>query len=376
MSVVRYDQGSWPEKAELTPEGFLRVDAPITRLGVLQYRNADGTPRGELRHPDDWNDFVALASKPITNDHPPPRKSDGLQLVDAKNAKQLAIGWTGDSVRADGPLLRSLLMITDAAGVAAVQRGRRGTSTGVVVDLKQESGEYEGLRYEYRQTNPRLNHVAIVDAPRAGTMIRLDGNQLVDDEAEGDRNMVKVTLDGIAYEAAPEVANALTRAQTSLAEMSTKLDSASKTASDALEKIKAERDTLKEKLDAAEKRDIRAEIAARVLLETAARKVLPASEHAKLDAMSDAEVRKAVAVAKFPKRNLDDKPEAYIAACFDQAVEEHSAEIANDRAHDEALSKQREQIVPRADSGGSSTIEDAARKASERIANQWKPKAA
>jgi hypothetical protein len=373
VSVVRYDHGTLPGKAEITPEGFLRVDAPITRLGVLPYTDYDGTPRGELRHPDDWSDFASLASKPITNDHPPPRKKDGKPLVDAKNAKALAIGWTGD-VRADGAFLRTLLTIMDSDGVAAVQRGRRGTSTGVEVDLVPERSEYEGVPYEYRQKNPRLNHIAIVDSPRAGTMIRLDGNQQVED-AEGETNMVKVTLDGISYEAAPEVANALTKAQLAATELKAALDTASAKGQDEAEKIKAERDTYKERLDAAEKRDIRGEVRARVGLETAARSILPEAEHVKLDEMDDAAIRKAVVAATWPNLKLDEKADAYIAQRFEIALEERAGKVATYQQHVDALAKQRQTVVPRQDSAGDPSSE-AIRRANERINNQWKPKAA
>lgn len=371
MSVVRYDQGTWPDKAEITPEGFLRVDAPITRTGVLPYTNPDGTTRGELRHPDDWSNFAALASKPITNGHPPPRKSDGLQLVDSKNAKKLAIGWTGD-VRADGALLRTLFTIMDSEGVAAVQRGRRGTSTGVEVDLIDEQGDYQGVHYDYRQKNPRLNHIAIVDSPRAGTMIRMDGNQLVDDEAEGETNMVKVTLDGISYDAAPEVANALSKAQLAATELKATIEGTGVKNRDEVEKLKGERDTYKARLDELEKRDIRAEVQARVALEAAARPILP---EVKLDEMTDAEIRKAVVAAKFPSRDLADKPDAYIAGCFDSALEKHVDETKTDRRYDEALGQQRQVVVPRQD-GASDPSSDAVRRVNERINNQWKPKAA
>jgi uncharacterized protein len=382
MSVVRYDQGAWPEKAEVTPDGFLRVDAPITRLGVLQYRNADGSPRGELRHPDDWAAPLALASLaslPITDGHPPPRQSDGLPLVDARNAKRLAIGWTGEAVRAEGAFLRTPMMIVDAAGVAAVQRGRRGTSTGVIVDLREEQGTHDGVAYQYRQVNPRGNHIAIVDSPRAGTMIRVDGNQ--DDDsgaaAEGDKHMVKVTLDGISYDAAPEVANALTKAQALGADLTLKLDAAAAASKAAVDKLTAERDAHKEKLDAAEKRDVRAEVRARVALETAARQVLPEAEHAKLDAMDDAAVRKAVVAATWPALKLDDKSPDYIAQRYDIALEDRGHKAADDKAHDEALGAQRAALAHRQDSsGGANDLDAAAKKASERISNQWKPKAA
>lgn len=374
VSVVRYDAGAWPEKAEVTPEGFLRVDAPITRMGVLHYSNPDGSPRGELRHPDDWGSAATLAtfgSKPLTNGHPPPRKSDGQALVDAKNAKQLAVGWTGESVRAEGAILRAPMTIMDDAAVAAVKAGKRGTSTGVVVDLRDEKGVYDGVAYQYRQINPHLNHIAIVDSPRAGTMIRLDGNQASDESPEGETNMVKVTLDGISYDAAPEVANALTKAQGGLGELTTKLEATIAAGKAALDKAQAERDTYKERLDAAEKRDIRSEVRARVALLTAAAAALPKEQHAKLDELSDDEIRRAVIAATIPTFKLDERTPADIIVAYDIAMANQAQKAKTDEQHAEALGAQRGVIVPRQDSA--SAVDDNTARIEWRLANQWKP---
>lgn len=373
-TVLRYDYdaGTFPEKATLTPEGFLRVDAPITRLGVLGYDNPDGSPRGELRHPDDWTTPAALASfasLPLTNGHPPARSSDGQPLVDASNAKQVAIGWTGETVRVEGALLRVPITIIDADGVSAVKRGRRGTSTGVKVGLVDELGVYDGIAYQYRQIEPRGNHIAIVDKPRAGTMIRLDGNQEADEEENG--KMVKVTLDGISYDAAPEVANALEKARASAKELQARLDSDATTSKAAIDKAHAERDTYKERLELAEKRDIRGEVRARVALETAAREALRKEQHARLDSMSDDDIRKAVVISIWPELKLDDKSAEYIATRYEIALEEQGRKVADDKQHAEALGTQRALIVPRQDASGAA--DDSAARIEWRMANQWKP---
>jgi len=364
MSVVRYDQHAWPESAVTTPEGFLKVNAPLTRMGVLKYEEPGGAMRGELRHPDDWGkpeSVSSFASLPVTDGHPPPRSPDGQPLVDAKNAKRLAVGWTGENVRVDGSLIRSPMVITDAEAVAKIRAGKRGTSTGVLVDLIEERGTFEGADYSYRQVNPRGNHIAIVDSPRAGTMIRLDGtgNQLrfeSPDEQES-RPMVKIVLDGISYDAAPEVANALTKAQGEAKELQARLDSQAGEAKNREDALRAERDTATERVAELEGRDIRGEVKARVALESHARQILPESEHAKLDSLSDQDIRRACVAAKWPTVKLDDKSETYIATRFEIAVEEIGAKAAEDQSRADALGAQRAAIVPKQDGSSSDELE-------------------
>jgi hypothetical protein len=87
MTAMRFDRGELRGAATRTDEGYIRADAIVTRVGVLTYRNKDGTLRRELRHPDDVFSAESLASLkliPVTNEHPPGR------LVNADNAKELS----------------------------------------------------------------------------------------------------------------------------------------------------------------------------------------------------------------------------------------------------------------------------------------------
>src|SRR4030042_1892481 len=56
-----------------TSEGFLKGVVKVTKIGVFQYRNADGSIRKELRHPNDvfsYNSLQSLKMIPITDLHP------------------------------------------------------------------------------------------------------------------------------------------------------------------------------------------------------------------------------------------------------------------------------------------------------------------
>lgn len=382
MNVVRFDKIELPPKVDITPEGYLRGDAILTRTGVFEYANPDGSIRREYRPPEEVFKPESLASfgmRPMTVNHPPPR-TDGLRLLDSSTAPKHSVGATGENVRQDGDFMRAPIAIFDAKAVDLVKRGKRGLSNGYTAKLDFTPGTTpQGEHYDCIQRDIRGDHIAIVDAPRAGAtaQIRLDsiGNQELEDE-EGERDMVKVNLDGISYDAAPEVANALSKAQAETREMKAQLDSAGAFAKAEADALRGERDTFKERVDELEKRDVTAEIAkgvkARVALNDIARRALDAKEAEKLDSMTDDQIRRAVILAKYPEAKLDDKSEPYIQARFDAVVES----LGDEDRRSTAIHRQRATVTERADGVVLDEVDEAVRKAEERIKNQWKPKAA
>lgn len=328
MSIYRFDRGEIKGKAVKTDEGYIRAEAIVTRTGVFIYQNSDGTTRRELRHPDDVFEKASLDSLkmiPITNGHPEQK------LVTADNAKELSIGNTGENVYPDGKHVLAPLVITHKDGVDAVGLGRKELSLGYSLDLEKVDGEYNGERYDYRQRNIRYNHLAIVDRARAGgaARIHLDSGDATQTETETQKEtkpMKKVTLDGIQYDAAPEVANALDKASA----RADKAEADLKTAQTALDeakaeadKAKAERDALKEKSETKnDGEEIQKAVKARLELERVAGKVLNGDAKDGISEMSDADLKAAVIKEKHPKANLDGQSDAYIQARFDAVAEE------------------------------------------------------
>lgn len=324
MTNYRYDTGNIKGSATRTDEGYVRAEAVVTRTGVFAYMNADGTIRRELRHPDDVFERASLDSMkmiPITNNHPKDK------LVSSDNAKELTIGAVGENITVDGKFVLAPMVVTHKDGVNSIDLGRKELSLGYTVDLEKVDGEYNGERYDYRQRNIRYNHLAIVDRARAGAAARIhldtgDATQ-TDNPNEGKSKMKKVTLDGIEYDAAPEVVNALTKANTRADELQAKLDTASealKTATAETDKAKAERDALKEKADAAtDEKAVQSAVKARLELERVASKVLKADKN--ISEMSDSDIKKAVIMEKSPSAKLDGQSDVYIQARFDSVVE-------------------------------------------------------
>lgn len=334
---MRFDRGV-VRKATLTREGFLKADAIVTRTGIFEYRNADGSVRLELRDPKDVFNTDSLESMkmlPITNGHP------AEKLVTSENAKVLQVGHTGESINADGSFVVTSLKVTDAKAIADIKSGkRRELSLGYTVDVIAEDGFHEGKPYTHKQTNIRYNHLAIVDRARAGSdaRIHLDANDAQEIETETYSQFIKerdmtdialsnVTLDGIDYKAAPEVSNALKKAFSKI--------EAEKTRADGLavesEKLKAERDDLKEKLEKAQAINVdemvQAGIKARLAVLEGVKKIMGDKvDEIKVDGISEKEIRKAVLKAKCPAVEIEKKSDVYVEARFDALLEAALAE--------------------------------------------------
>jgi hypothetical protein len=330
---------------EKTPEGYLRGRAVVTRTGVFRYLNADGTERFELRHPDDItraDSLDTLKQIPVTVDHP-------RELVTADNADTLSVGLTGESVSVDGAHVIAPITITHKSGLDAVQNGIRELSLGYRVDVVEEAGEYNGQRYTHRQKNVKYNHLAIVSQGRAGHMARinLDGAAVLSDpetdHKEAKPMTVKVNLDGIEYDAAPEVKKALEKANADLASARADAERTKADMQKEYDALKGKMDALKEEMDKikADSADtvIASKVKARVDLLAKAGKAIDTAPH--MDA-SDRAIMEAVIKSRNDKADMSGKSDDYVAARFDAVIE--SIEAAGD-----GIKKQAEKVGARAD---------------------------
>lgn len=344
---LRFDTGV-VRNVDRRDDGAIVADAVVTRTGVFVYRNADGTERRELRHPNHVFKLDSLSSMkliPVTNGHP-------TEFVNPENVKKFKVGHTGENIRPDGSNIKATLVIDAKDGISAVDAGRRELSLGYSTDLVREDGEYHGERYDFIQTNVKYNHLALVEEARAGHVasLHLDAADAVEIDSidEKPNNQPKprskvmphLVLDGISYEASQEVINAHAKEKA----RADKAESELKTAQDTATKVTAERDDLKDKLEKAEKIDhteeINKRVDARVALLGVANKVLDDEAKKNLDGMSDADIRKAVIVARASNKDetekvLDGKDDAYIAARFDAAIEGLDKETKKDGTADQ-----------------------------------------
>ncbi len=116
-------------------------------------------PEEEVFSPETMASFEGM---PVTNDHPP-------EGVDVSNIRALQKGHAHNVRRGSGEesdLLLADLIITDPKLIDLVLSGKREISCGYTYELCEENGRYIQRRI-------RGNHVAVVDAGRAGPRVSI-----------------------------------------------------------------------------------------------------------------------------------------------------------------------------------------------------------
>lgn len=315
-----------------TADGYLTTVARSVRTGVQLYAGSEVgrpdlatvnvyRPASEVHSRDALQSF---SHAPVTMNHP-------AVAVTADNWKDLAVGEVSTAAQVDESGWVALpLILKDSAAITAVESGKRELSAGYTCELVWGDGVApDGTPYQATQTNIRINHLAVVDAARAGHEARIGDNWGVSpistQPKQESRTMTDtrtVLVDGLSVVTTDAGAQAIAKLQADAAARQT-AHNAALAAKDAeladrdtkLAKAEAERDAALGKVldDAA----IDARVAARGDL-VARVKVLAPSVVA--DGKSDLDVKRAVLAER--KINLDGKSDAYIEARFDTLVED------------------------------------------------------
>lgn len=320
----------------------MRVDAHITRTGVFEYRQPDGSIRREYRPEDEVfheDSLDSFAQKPVTDDHPPEGRVTG------ENAGKLARGTLGENVRRDGDHVAASIVILDAALVRKIERGKVQVSCGYTCDLDETPGVTPaGERYDAIQRNIRGNHVAVVDVGRAGptARIRMDAAEMIDPDDKD----IPMDFEKLYNEAKAQLATVTAERDTARGEAV-----AQRTRADQAEA---------QRMDGAA---VQALVTARVALVGAAQ---PHLGEMKLDSMTDVAIKRAVVEKAGVK--LDEKAsDATVDGAYLVAIDS----LAKAR---QSLGGARQVVVQgRADGAGPEGVEEAARrKMYENAANVWR----
>lgn len=311
-----------------TGDGYLVADARVARTGIQIYLGREvGRPEMEqvrvYRAPEQVFADEAMASfahRPVTNNHPP-------EAVTAKNWKRYSVGQTGDEVKQEGKFLRIPMVVMDQAAIEDIEAGKSELSNGYACDLDWTPGTTpEGDAYDAKQIGIRGNHVAIVKAGRAGPECRIGDSWAAISTEQKDAHMTlkTVTVDGIPIEVTDQGATVITTLLGRISDAKAAGDklvsdhAAAIAAKDAdLAKRDAEIDALKGKIVDGAALD--ALVQARGDLIAKAKAIAP---DVATDGKSDADIRKAVVVARLGDEAVKDKAAAYIDARFDILAED------------------------------------------------------
>ena len=204
------------------PEGYLLcLNVPVARTGTQDYLPEElGLPGGgelirvlrpeaEVFSPETIASFEGM---PVTNDHPP-------EGVDVSNIRALQKGHAHNVRRGSGEesdLLLADLIITDPYLIRLIlEEGKREISCGSTYELCEENGEYIQRRI-------RGNHVAVVDAGRAGSRVSIKDHKPEQSERRTHpmkkslvKKLVRMAKDGDpeAIEAVAEMLETLTESE-------------------------------------------------------------------------------------------------------------------------------------------------------------------
>lgn len=348
--ALRFDAARF-SKVERTPQGFARVQANLTRVGVLEYRRADGTVRRELRPAEEVfapASLATLLAAPITDLHP------SVGLVSPRTVKALRVGGVLET-KTDARWVSATLQIEDHDAIELVlAKKRTENSLGYQCKTEETPGRWDaatgafgpdvqgGEPYDAVQRGIVYNHSALLPAgaARAGSeaCIRLDSADEPDqafactddtcstldertdtsvDQATREAKIVEFIVDGITLKLDAKDIEVLKAALAKRDGKIGELEAAKSTSAAAVT-------ALQTKLDAATSPEaVASAVAARVSLETSARKVLGAEE--KFDGKSDAEIRTAVLAKAAPEMKLDGKSSEFVAAFYEGTVQGYKA---------------------------------------------------
>ena len=163
--VIRLDAD---DLTYFTKEGYL-IDHPIvTRIGIFEYHNPDGSVRREFRPPDEVfnpDSLASYAGKPVIVTH-------DAGYVNTENVTDEEIGTILEPGYQDGESVRAKIVIHDVESMK--ESGLKELSLGYNLDIDNTPGEYQGEHYDAIQRNIRINHLALVAEARAGDSARLN----------------------------------------------------------------------------------------------------------------------------------------------------------------------------------------------------------
>lgn len=252
MTHFMADKLTFDAAPRRSPEGYLAVRARAARSGVYDYLGREVDPSGAKFKSDQVvkvyrpeSEVFSDASvrsflmKPVTDDHP-------SVAVTSDNHSKFSKGVISKAMR-DGDHLAFDLVFWDAETIRKIEAGKRELSNGYGVDLDFTSGTTpDGKAYDAIQRNIVGNHVAVVDAGRAGPSCAIGMCDAIPAEEinrflvnKDTKRMKTILIDGNSVEVSDAAEIAIKNLVTKLSDAETKLKGAEKKADEDEEAKKA-----------------------------------------------------------------------------------------------------------------------------------------
>jgi hypothetical protein len=333
--MIRFEDRSALSGIHITQDGYLVTQALAVRTGIQEYyghelgltdERRDQIVRvyrseEEVRSPASLTTF---SHAPVTDGHPP-------VSVAAENWADLAKGEVSTEASWEDNHIRLPLIIKDGELIKKVQAGTRDLSAGYSAQIVFGDGVTpEGETYDAKQTNIRINHLAVVQAGRAGSARIGDtrpsetwGATPRHAEKENTMNLQTILVDGLSIQVTDQGAQAIKKLQDALTKVTGDLETERAAHTKAIDdkdrefaKVEAERDTALEKVLDDKALDDAVKVRSDLLED--ARLVHAEGVFAGL---SLADVRKAVVAHKLGDEKVKDRADAYIEARFDTLVD-------------------------------------------------------
>lgn len=238
----------------VSPDGFLKSRAVIARTGVQYYRPEElgidspkqliGVlrPVEEVTSPETLESFI---NNPVTDDHP-----NELVTIDNYNIYAKGSVASNEVVELEGGEygIMTDLIATSRDLIEKIQSGKTELSAGYTHGLVEESGEYKGESYDFKQVAIRGNHVAVVEQGRCGSACKLskDSCDTIGKINQQKGDTLKLKIKDKEYEVPKEVADAFGEMEKKLnskAEDAEEEEEEKKSSSDSIAAVYAQRDT-------------------------------------------------------------------------------------------------------------------------------------
>ncbi len=322
------------DKYQMTPQGFLRCDARVTRAGIFEYVE-DGRRIREYRSPEEVFSRASLDTLrlvPLTFLHP------AEKVVTVDNVRQRQVGGTGENITHDDEFVTCTVQITDKDTVAYVlHRQRSGKevelSCGYDAEVIPTPGTHpkEG-HYDAVQKNIRYNHLSIVPRGRAGSSVKLKLDEEENNVVRFIKKALKVdgfSMDAIDQEVPKEAGGVLGRISDKLDEAVVVIGNQAARVVELTAKVDAHQakiDTLTEenktlKADNAGLLDPAGEVLQGLVAGRRALEDMAGALEIKADGLDNQAIKVAVIQKSSPEFKADGKSEEYINARYDAVVE-------------------------------------------------------